>query len=84
MSVGPPSDMLIRMPAGAAGRDSRRDDAAMPARRGAAPASAGQFPGRSYAVPVREPGSGSGPVAEALYRGFELVVAALLLLRRCR
>ena len=83
VSVGPPSDMLIRMPAGAAGqgspRDERRDDSGA-GDDGAAPVSAGCFPGRSYAVPVREPGSGSGRVAEALYRGFELVAAALLLL----
>src|SRR4051794_41884792 len=85
VSVGPPSDMLIRMPAGAAGRGSPRDDCCDDTGagdEGAAPAAAGSFsfPGRSYAVPVREPGSGSRPAAEALYRGFELVAAALLLL----
>ena len=72
MSVGPPPDMLIRMPAGAAGQGSPRDEAGV--------GDDGSFPGRSYAVPVQEPGAGSGPAAEALYRGFELVAAALLLL----
>lgn len=34
-------------------------------------------PGAVYAVPVREVSAGSGAVAEALYRVFEIVVAAL-------
>ena len=38
------------------------------------------IPGQCYAVPVRELGSGSGPVAEALYRAFEIVVAAVVLI----
>ena len=34
-------------------------------------------PGKPYAVPVQELPSGSGPLAEALYRAFEIVVAAV-------
>lgn len=75
MPFGPPSDMLIPMPAGAA--------AGRLGCRGAAPACAGhpagQFPEQPYAVPARGPAAGSGPVAEALYRGFEIVAAAVLL-----
>ena len=42
----------------------------------AAPAHVGQ----PYAVPFREPPAGSGPLVEAAYRGFEILVAALGLL----
>jgi lipopolysaccharide/colanic/teichoic acid biosynthesis glycosyltransferase len=74
---GPPSDMLIRLPAGAAaGRGGPRAAAGAG---DAGAAACGPFPGQCYAVPLRQPGSGSGPVAEALYRGFELVLAAVLL-----
>ena len=35
------------------------------------------YPGRPYAVPVRALPSGSGPVAETLYRAVEIVIAAV-------
>ena len=66
MSFGRPSDTLIPVPesiaAGLVGSDS-----------GATPAP----PGTAYAVPVRALPAGSGPVAEALYRAFEIVAAAV-------
>jgi lipopolysaccharide/colanic/teichoic acid biosynthesis glycosyltransferase len=68
VSFGRPSDILIHIPAnvvaGLAGGDSET---------GMMPAPAGQ----SYAVPVRELPSGSGPIAEALYHAFEILVAAV-------
>ncbi len=85
MSSGPLSDMAVPVPAGAAaGRPGCEEGTAGAALAGAGhPVGSfpGPFPGQPYAVPMRElgSGSGSGPLAEALYRAFEIAVAAVLL-----
>jgi lipopolysaccharide/colanic/teichoic acid biosynthesis glycosyltransferase len=72
VSLGRPSDLLMSGSAGAASElagapvDDGSEAGAMPA-----------APGTPYAVTVRELSAGSGPVAEALYRVFEILVAAL-------
>jgi lipopolysaccharide/colanic/teichoic acid biosynthesis glycosyltransferase len=66
VSFGPPSEILSPAPAGAAGLADTTDAGARPA-----------YPGKPCAVPARRPSSGSGPLAETLYRAFEIVVAAV-------
>jgi lipopolysaccharide/colanic/teichoic acid biosynthesis glycosyltransferase len=68
VSFGPPSDILSHVPAGAAAGLAGGDTDAV-----AVPA----HPGKPYAVPARQPQSGSGPLAETLYRAFEILVAAV-------
>ena len=68
VSFARPSELLVPAPAnGAAALAGGEDDSDV------TPA----HPGQPYAVPVRELPSGSGPVAETLYRAFEIIVAAV-------
>jgi lipopolysaccharide/colanic/teichoic acid biosynthesis glycosyltransferase len=75
--------MPIRVPAGAAaGRSGPCGNAGAGTAALVDPTAGhgtGPVAGACYAVPLRGPVAGSGPVAEALYRGFEIAVAAVLL-----
>ena len=68
MSFARPSELLVPAPA--------NGDAALAGGEGDSDVTPAH-PGQPYAVPVRKLPSGSGPVAETLYRAFEIIVAAV-------